>query len=284
MGKTRAISQIITGVNATDGAGVKLVRLFGGEVQAKAFDPFLMMDGFGSIDPSDYSKGFPWHPHRGIETITYLIAGSIEHKDSLGSIGVINSGDAQWMTAGSGIIHQEMPQATQRMLGIQLWLNLPKRHKMTTPRYGDILAHDIPVVQEGSTTVKVVAGEYRKITGAFTGAYVEPQFLDVELGKDSQWKLETQAQHTLFVYIVQGSASFAGSSNEVSHKHVVLFGTGDNLQVTAGTNGARILVFSAKPINEPIAWGGPVVMNTEAELNEAFAEMQAGTFIKTDQE
>lgn len=276
----RKIDQVITGTPATDGAGVKLVRLFGGEEQAKRFDPFLMMDGFDSINSSDYAKGFPWHPHRGIETITYLIRGNLEHRDSLGTIGVINDGDVQWMTAGSGIVHQEMPQDSDHMLGIQLWLNLPAKHKMTQPKYGDILSQDIPVVSEGDNIIRVISGKYRGTAGAFTGAYVEPTFLDVELASNTKWQLDTTAGHKYFVYVVSGSISTDGQ--DIADKHVVLYTDGDSIELTSGADGARLLVLGGKPLHETIAWAGPVVMNTEAELHLAFSEIQDGSFIKND--
>ncbi len=277
---TRQIHQIITGTPAIDGAGVKLVRLFGGAEQAKEFDPFLMMDGFDSIDPNDYAQGFPWHPHRGIETITYLIKGNLEHRDSLGTVGVINDGDVQWMTAGSGIVHQEMPQDSAHMLGIQLWLNLPKKHKMTQPKYGDILSRDIPVVSEEGSNVRVISGQYRDTTGAFKGEYVEPTFLDVELTGDTKWQLITTTGHKYFIYIVSGSIST--DSQDIAAKHVVLFKDGDSIELSSRKDGARLLVFGGKPLREPIAWAGPVVMNTEAELHSAFSELQDGSFIKND--
>lgn len=280
MSKSRKIQTIITGTPATDGAGVKLVRLFGGEDMAKQFDPFLMMDGFDSINSSDYAKGFPWHPHRGIETITYLIKGNLEHRDSLGTVGVINDGDVQWMTAGSGIVHQEMPQDSDHMLGVQLWLNLPREHKMTRPKYGDILSQDIPVVEDSGISVRVISGKYRDTAGAFTGAYVEPTFLDVSLDSNTKWQLDTMAGHKYFIYIVSGSIHT--DSQDISDKHVVLFTDGDSIQLTSGSEGARLLVLGGKPLREPIAWAGPVVMNTEAELHQAFLEIQDGSFIKND--
>jgi len=276
----RKIDQVITGTPATDGAGVKLVRLFGGEDQAKQFDPFLMMDGFDSINSSDYAKGFPWHPHRGIETITYLIRGNLEHRDSLGTVGVINDGDVQWMTAGSGIVHQEMPQDSEHMLGVQIWLNLPAKHKMTSPKYGDILSRDIPVVQEGDNTIRVIAGQYRDTIGAFSGEYVEPTFIDIELANDTKWQLDTTVTHKYFVYVVSGSIKTDGK--DIADKHVVLYTDGDCIELTSGGDGARLLVLGGKPLHEPIAWAGPVVMNTEAELHQAFAEIQDGSFIKNN--
>lgn len=278
MSKLRKIQRIITGVPATDGAGVKLVRLFGGEDMAKQFDPFLMMDGFDSVEPSDYAKGFPWHPHRGIETITYLIRGNLEHRDSLGTIGVINDGDVQWMTAGSGIVHQEMPQPSEHVLGVQLWLNLPRAHKMTEPSYGDILSQDIPVVQEGDNKIRAIAGKYRDTTGAFEGKYVDPTFLDVELGPNAKWSLSTTTGHTCFAYVVSGAISTDGQ--DIAYKHVVQYTDGEMIEIGASKDGARLLVLAGKPLREPIAWAGPVVMNTEAELHQAFSQIQDGSFIK----
>ena len=277
MSTIRKVSQIVKGVEATDGAGVKLVRLFG-LPHASSFDPFLMMDGFDSVDPADYQNGFPWHPHRGIETVTYIIEGSVEHQDSLGNKGVINSGDAQWMTAGSGIIHQEMPKQAERMRGIQLWLNMPRKHKMSKPAYGDILHHNIPVVKEKGSTIKIIAGEYKETKGAFTGRYVTPGFLDIELDKGASWELSIPKTHTLFVYVLEGSVDFAGT--QVASRQVALFEKGDSVQAVAGERGARFLLLHAEPIHENIAWGGPIVMNTEAELHQAFAELQSGSFIK----
>jgi len=279
MSNVRKVAQIIKGTDGTDGAGVKLVRLFG-QPHTASFDPFLMMDGFDSVDPADYQNGFPWHPHRGIETVTYIMEGNVEHQDSLGNKGVINSGDAQWMTAGSGIIHQEMPKQAERMHGIQLWLNLPRKHKMTKPAYGDILHHNIPVVNEAGSTIKVIAGDYKTTKGAFAGKYVAPCFLDVELAKGANWELQTPSSHTLFVYILEGSVDFAGT--EVTTKQVALFEKVDIVQASAGEGGARFLLLHAEPIGEAIAWGGPIVMNTEAELHQAFAELRADTFIKHD--
>ena len=279
MSKIRKIAQIIQGIDATDGAGVKLVRLFG-QPHTASFDPFLMMDGLDSVDPADYQNGFPWHPHRGIETVTYIIEGNVGHHDSLGNKGVINSGDAQWMTAGSGIIHQEMPKQAERMHGIQLWLNLPQKHKMTKPAYGDILHHNIPVVKEAGSTIKVIAGKYKTTKGAFTGKYVAPNFLGIELAKGASWELQTPSSHTLFVYVLEGSVDFAGT--KVATKQVALFEKGDTVKASAGEDGAKFLLLHAEPIGEPIAWGGPIVMNTEAELHQAFAELRADTFIKHD--
>ena len=261
-----------------DGAGVKLVRLFSAE-EAKEFDPFLMMDAFDSASPSDYERGFPWHPHRGIETITYLIDGSIEHQDSLGNRGVINSGGAQWMTAGSGIIHNEMPQESDRMRGFQLWLNLPKKHKMTIPSYGDIHKDNIPVVKKDGAEIRVVSGDFDGKSGAFEGGYVKPTFLDISLDKDSHIDISTNPEETVFIYIVDGQIIVNDSSHAIALKNVVLFDAGEAIRLSSKVENSRILYFSAKPLKEPIAWGGPIVMNTEAELRLAFAQLQRDTFI-----
>lgn len=285
MTQLRPIKRIITGQRTVDGAGVSLVRVLGYH-DAKDIDPFLMLDAFDSTNPADYTKGFPWHPHRGIETITYLIAGDIEHGDSLGNQGSILDGDCQWMTAGSGIIHQEMPKASPRMLGAQVWLNLPASAKMTDPSYGDIRQADIPVITESGATVHVVAGQYRETPGAFQGKYVPATYLDVELAAGSEWSFTTDPENTLLIYIFEGQAIFDpaqsvdNSSDLVDARQALLFGTGDTFWAKAGKNGIRFILLSGKPLKEPIAWGGPIVMNTREELNLAFQELDKGTFIK----
>lgn len=276
----RAINKVVAGRQAVDGAGVKLVRVFGNK-DVKEFDPFLMLDAFDSEDPEDYLKGFPWHPHRGIETITYLIQGSIEHGDSLGNKGTIFSGDCQWMTAGSGIIHQEMPKASQRLLGTQLWLNMPGEKKMSPPRYGDIKKNKIPLVKDGSASVHILSGNFRGVNGAFEGDYIKPLYFDVELNGDSEWSLETDPEHTLFIYIVQGGGIFQpDQKDEILEKNAVLFDSGKWFWVKAAPQGMRFLLLSAKPLKEPVAWGGPIVMNTQEELDQAFRELNNNTFIK----
>lgn len=280
MSKVRNIRKIVTGQRAVDGAGVKLVRVIGNR-DTKDFDPFLMLDAFDSTDPDDYTKGFPWHPHRGIETITYLIAGDIEHGDSLGNKGSILGGDCQWMTAGSGIIHQEMPKASNRMLGAQIWLNLPAKDKMVAPAYNGIAKSDIPVIDEGDKKIHIIAGVYSGQAGAVQGDYVKPLYLDVELNPGAEWTLATDQEATLFVYTVEGEGYFGASSdNFVSAKHAVLFGEGDMFQVKAGDKGLRLFLWSARPLREPIAWGGPIVMNTKEELELAFKELEENKFIK----
>ncbi|HEY8910977.1 MAG TPA: pirin family protein [Desulfosporosinus sp.] len=277
---TRTIRKIVTGSTQYDGAGVKLVRVIGHD-NVKDFDPFLMLDAFDSQDPADYIKGFPFHPHRGIETVTYLIQGDIEHKDSLGNKGNILDGCCQWMTAGSGIMHQEMPQAAERMLGVQLWLNLPRSYKMTQPQYRDISSAMIPKIQEDGCTIRIVSGRYGQTSGAVQGDYVKTLFLDVSIKAGSQWRLETDKEATLFIYIVEGTGYVDTEAQMlIDQRKAVLMGKGDEFFAQAGENGLRFLLFSGQPLEEPIAWGGPIVMNTHQELQQAFQEIEKGTFIK----
>lgn len=275
----RSIKRIVRGVHTTDGAGVHLVRVVG-QNDIDDFDPFLMLDAFDSDDPADYVAGFPWHPHRGIETVTYLIEGDIEHGDSLGNRGSIKDGDCQWMTAGSGIIHQEMPQATDSMLGAQLWLNLPADDKMCDPQYGDIQKENVPVVKDDIATVRVLAGSYGEIEGAFQGQHVPTTYLDVEVNPNQEWEFQSDPEATLFVYLVSGSASFDGGENFEDHHQAVLFTQDEYLRVKAGKEGARMLLLQAHPLHEPVAWGGPVVMNTDEELRQAFKDIRNDTFIR----
>jgi redox-sensitive bicupin YhaK (pirin superfamily) len=278
--KIRSIKKIIRGRAAVDGAGVHLVRLFGHD-DVYDFDPFLLMDAFDSRRPEDYIRGFPWHPHRGIETVTYLIKGDLEHGDSLGNSGSILDGDCQWMTAGSGIIHQEMPQPTERLLGCQIWLNLPAKDKMTAPAYNDILNEDVPLIEECGTKVHIIAGTYQGQRGAFEGKFVSPLYLDIEAGAGVEWTLDTDPESTLFIYTLGGGAIFDPiSENLIPEKTVVLFSEGEQFWMRSGETGVRMLLLSAPPLHEPIAWGGPIVMNTPQELNQAFADLRANTFIK----
>lgn len=282
MGTIRMINKVITGQHATDGAGVRLVRVIGYN-DIKEFDPFLMLDAFDSTNPEDYTKGFPWHPHRGIETVTYLIQGDIEHGDSLGNKGSILNGDCQWMTAGSGIIHQEMPKASERMLGVQLWLNLPAKDKMTSPQYRDIKNSNIPVTEDAGSKIHIISGSYKGKAGALQGDYVKPLMMDIELEAGSELSLDIEKDATLFVYIIQGEGCFNSDTQElISEKHAVLFDEGDTFYAKASSKGIRFLLLSAKPLKEPIAWGGPIVMNTKEELNQAFKEIEEGTFIKSN--
>lgn len=280
MSKIRAIRRVVTGSHQVDGAGVRLVRVIG-HADVEEFDPFLMLDAFDSRNPDDYIRGFPWHPHRGIETVTYLIKGDIEHGDSLGNAGHILNGGCQWMTAGSGIIHQEMPQASEHMLGFQLWLNLPRKDKWARPQYRDITIALIPKVQEVTGTVSVISGTYGKAKGATQGDYVQALVLDVIVKPNTPWRLPVDQKSTVFVYIVEGAGSFgADASTPMENHRAVLFGDGDELAVQAGPQGMRFMVFAGRPLREPVAWGGPIVMNTQEELQQAFAELDNGTFIR----
>ncbi|MGE5629182.1 MAG: pirin family protein [Solirubrobacterales bacterium] len=279
MNEVRSINKIITGMNTVDGAGVKLVRVIGFH-DTKEFDPFLMLDAFDSHNPEDYVKGFPWHPHRGIETITYLIKGDIEHRDSLGNKGSILDGQCQWMTAGSGIIHQEMPQPSERMLGVQLWLNLPAKDKMTAPKYRSITMKDIPVIEEKGSRIHIISGQYKDFKGAFFGDYVKALYMDVELEPGAEIIMDTKAEDTLFVYIVEGEAFFGAKEELVKEKHAILFNQGDKFYAKGSGGGIRFLLMSGKPLKEPVAWGGPIVMNTKEELEIAFKELDENTFIK----
>jgi redox-sensitive bicupin YhaK (pirin superfamily) len=281
MDKVRKIKKIVNGKNAIDGAGVKLVRLFGNG-ETEDFDPFLLMDGFDSTDPDDYIKGFPWHPHRGIETVTYLVSGEIDHGDSLGNKGKILDGDCQWMTAGSGIIHQEMPQPSELIRGVQLWVNLPAKHKMVNPKYRDIKNNMIPIVNEEHSKIKIISGEYKGQRGAINGDYVDVTYLDVDLEPNAQWTMETDPNSNLFIYTLTGSCIVKSNEGdiEIGAKNVVLFTKEEKFWIKGLNNGVRFLIISGKPLKESISWGGPIVMNTKEELNRAFAELNKGTFIK----
>lgn len=287
MGK-RTATQVIRGKQAVDGAGVHLRRVLGLR-NTTDFDPFLMLDGFDSTNPEDYIKGFPWHPHRGIETITYLINGNIEHGDSLGNKGTIHDLECQWMTAGSGIIHQEMPQASERMLGCQLWVNLPAKDKMTHPAYGDITKDKVTLVTEENATVRILAGTYKGKNGVFEGKYVKVKYLDIILAPNSTWQYsETPNDETLFVYLLDGTLAVDETLSDFEDKACAVLFTSSNVNeaandtvfVKSGDQGARFLLLAAKPLKEPIAWGGPIVMNTKQELEQAFEELDNGAFLK----
>lgn len=280
MDNIREIRKSVTGNRTVDGGGVNLVRVIG-KPDTQDFDPFLMLDAFDSVDPADYTKGFPWHPHRGIETITYLIKGDIEHEDSLGNKGSILDGQCQWMTAGSGIIHQEMPKASPRMLGVQLWLNLPAKDKMVAPQYHGITAADIPVVTEDGQTIRIIAGKYKGQAGARQGDYVKPLILDVEVNPAAEWTVATDPEATVFAYIIEGEGEFGPANGRiVPAKHALLFAAGSTFRVKASAQGVRFLLMAGQPLKEPIAWGGPIVMNTKAELSRAFEEIENNTFIR----
>lgn len=277
----RKIKRTVRGMQAVDGAGVHLVRVIGHN-DVEDFDPFLMLDAFDSSNPADYIKGFPFHPHRGIETATYLISGDIEHQDSLGNKGSIRDGECQWMTAGGGIIHQEMPQPTEHLLGAQLWVNLPRKHKMVEPKYRGLTADQISVVEEESgATIKVLSGDYKGTVGAMKGDFTDILYLDVDLKPDAVWTLQTIPQNTLFIYIVEGDAWFDEAQTQRGEKKTaVLFDNAETFYIKAGEHGIRFLLLSGEPIQEPVAWGGPIVMNTREELETAFRELEQGNFIK----
>lgn len=275
--KRREIVKQVRGQQTTDGAGVRLVRVLG-KPDVTDFDPFLMLDSFDSTDPADYVAGFPTHPHRGIETITYLIAGKIEHEDSLGNQGVIGSGESQWMTAGSGILHQEMPMASERMLGFQLWLNLPGGEKMAEPAYLGITRDMMPQLQKDGAVIRVLSGWFDGSAGV-TPRHIPATIYDIALPRDQTLTLETKPDETVFVFLLEGDALV--NDQPVLAKTAVLFGAGDFISVAArGDADLRFAFFSARPLREPIAWGGPIVMNTRQELDLAFEELNRGTFVK----
>ena len=276
----RSVSRVVSGANAVDGAGVKLVRVLG-HGTTEDFDPFLMLDAFDSINPDDYIRGFPWHPHRGIETVTYLIKGSIEHQDSLKNKGTIHPGSCQWMSAGSGIMHQEMPQEAKRMLGLQLWLNMPAKRKMTSPKYHPIESGDVPEVNENGAQVRVISGAYKGTKGAMQAEHVKMTMLDIALDPGAAFQIETPDEVTLVLYLFSGDGHFGEPTRQVGQKNAVLFTKGSEISFTAGDKGLRAMLFLAKPLYEPIAWGGPIVMNTKEELRQAFDELDRGEFIKS---
>ena len=277
--QSKPIKKITGGSVQYDGAGVKLVRVIGNQ-DVYDFDPFLMLDAFDSTDPKDYAKGFPWHPHRGIETVTYLISGEIAHGDSLGNEGAINDGCCQWMTAGNGIIHQEMPKEAKRMLGCQLWINLPQKNKMTEPVYRDIRSEQIPTVTEKGVSVRVISGTYNGTNGPEQGDFVRTIFLDVKLDPNIDWSFGVDPRKTVFCYMVEGSALVSESQQTIESGLGVLFGEGDTIDITATDKGLRFFIFVGMPLGEPIAWRGPIVMNTQDELKVASKELREGTFIK----
>lgn len=273
----RKIRKKVTGFQTQDGAGVRLVRVLGLET-VEEYDPFLMLDSFDSKNPEDYTKGFPFHPHRGIETITYLAKGRIKHRDHLGNEGVIGEGEAQWMTAGSGIMHEEMPEASEEMLGVQLWLNLPAVHKMTSPEYNDI--RDIQEVQEETALVRVVSGEYKNVKG-FQGKYIPADFYDIRLIENKEFTFQTKAENEVYLFLLKGDLEVEGEF--CKEKTAVAFERGEAVSVkSVEGKPAEFLVFSAPKLSEPVVWGGPIVMNTQEELRQAFYELQTGTFVKED--
>jgi redox-sensitive bicupin YhaK (pirin superfamily) len=281
MAKIRNIQQILKAKPVIEGAGVHLKRALGNEHSPK-LDPFLLFDDFSSNDPEKYIKGFPWHPHRGIETITYILKGQVEHGDSMGNKGIISGGDVQWMTAGSGIIHQEMPVKTGdgQLSGFQLWANLPASHKMMPPRYRDIKSADIPeVILEKGIKVKVICGKISGAEGPVTDIITEPEYLDITIPAGTEFSYKTPSGHTVMVYVISGKAFFS-PENEADSGSLVHYKDGDELLITTGSEVVRFLLISGKPIGEAVAWYGPIVMNTREELNTAFREYNEGTFIK----
>ena len=298
----RPVKRLIKAKPTIEGAGVHLRRAFGFG-NTRDFDPFLLLDDFRNDRPEDFLAGFPWHPHRGIETITYVLSGTVDHGDSLGNRGVLGSGDVQWMTAGSGIIHQEMPHGDRdgRMHGFQLWANLPSSLKMTAPRYQDVQSTDIPeVTDDDGTRVRVICGTVWGATGPVDGIAAEPQYIDVSVPPGRKKSLAVETTRPAFAYVFTGSGKFRDASDpqavrtdrirptdalapgdeDADNRSLVLFDAGDHVTVQAGEDGIRFLLVSGKPLEEPVAWHGPIVMNTQDQLREAFAEYQAGTFLK----
>jgi len=265
-----------------EGAGVRLRRAFGfGDTDS--YDPFLLLDDFRNDNPDDYLAGFPWHPHRGIETVTYVLAGTVDHGDSLGNQGTLRAGDVQWMTAGSGIMHQEMPTGDEdgRMHGFQLWANLPASLKLTEPRYQDVGAANIPdVTDDDGTCVRVVCGEFWGQTGPVDGVAAAPRYLDVSIPPGVKRSLPVDTHHTAFAYVFEGSASYGIQQAQTGNRSLVLFDTGDEVVVSTGDDGVRFLLVSGEPLREPVAWRGPIVMNTAEQLQLAYTELRDGTFIR----
>ena len=277
----RKIKMTIQAQPTIEGAGVRLKRVFGND-EVRYLDPFLLLDNFGSDNPNDYLAGFPWHPHRGIETITYMIRGEVEHKDSLGNGGVIRTGDIQWMTAGSGIIHQEMPKRTEGMMvGFQLWANLPASHKMMDPRYRDITADMTPLVKTETMQVKIICGEFKGISGPVQDIITEPQYYDVKISPNSEFIHRFPKGHTVFAYIFEGKGYFDENKDPLKKAgQLILYEDGEDIYVFAKDH-LRFLLVSGKPIREPVAWYGPIVMNTQKELEIAFKEFREGSFLKS---
>jgi hypothetical protein len=280
---TRKIRQIFKGQPTIEGAGVHLRRAFGFD-EVPLLDPFLMLDDFCGDKPEQYIKGFPWHPHRGIETITYMLHGEVEHGDSLGNKGAIHPGDVQWMTAGSGIIHQEMPKGDLegRMGGFQLWANLPAAQKMMGPRYRDVKREHIPVINlKNGGEIRIICGELEGKKGPVQDIVIDPQYLDVSVPRDSEFMHAVKRGHTALAYVFEGSGRFdEQKSRSAARENLVLFSDGDQVAVRTEKQPVRFLLISGKPIGEPVAWRGPIVMNTQEELKLAFEEYRSGTFIK----
>jgi len=278
----RRVEAVLPSRETIEGAGVHLKRAFGANEVPK-LDPFLLLDDFRSDNPLDYVAGFPWHPHRGIETVTYMLDGFVEHGDSLGNAGVIGPGDVQWMTAGSGIVHQEMPRGRENVMGgFQLWVNLPRNHKMTDPRYQEFRAEKIPEAQAGKgARVRVVAGSVAGVEGPVRDIAVQPQYLDVRLEAGRLFEQAIPRGHRAFAYVVSGRASFDPDGRETTDaENLVLLRDGDLVRVRTGADPVRFLLVSGKPLAEPVAWWGPIVMNDRRELQQAITEFHEGTFVK----
>ncbi|UCG29713.1 MAG: pirin family protein [candidate division WOR-3 bacterium] len=273
--------EVIRSKPTIEGAGVHLKRAFGFHEVPK-FDPFLLLDDFGSDDPRDYILGFPWHPHRGIETVTYMKSGMVKHEDSIGNKGIIRSGDVQWMTAGSGIVHQEMPQQYEgRMRGFQLWVNLPASHKMMPPRYREVKSEQIPeVVLDDGVVVKLISGELGGKRGPVRDIIVDTEYFDVVVPSSKSFKYDIKDGFKTFAYVYDGRALFKPKKMPITAGDVVIFHGIDKVEVNADNETAHVLLVSGRTINEPVAWYGPIVMNTKEELDVAFREYQEGDFIK----
>ncbi len=300
---TRKINRVMKGKPTIEGAGVNLKRVFAHE-HAPQFDPFLLFDDFQSKNPEDYIKGFPWHPHRGIETITYVLTGEVEHGDSMGNEGVISSGEVQWMTAGSGVIHQEMPRISGdgTLCGFQLWANLPASHKMIPPRYRGIQQDEIPLVQgKNGVDIRIICGKVNGVQGPVTDVVIDPEYLDVMIPANTDFKYPVKSGHTVMAYVLTGKGFFDPNRDPYSYEiegenyfdlereamigpqTMVVYDDGEQLHITSGNDGIRFLLMSGKPIGEPVAWQGPIVMNTKEELRTAFEDLKRGTFIRDNE-
>ena len=298
----RPIKQLTQAAPVIEGAGVHLHRAYGFG-KTEDFDPFLLLDDFRNDNPDHYRAGFPWHPHRGIETITYILSGTVEHGDSLGNQGSLGAGDIQWMTAGRGILHQEMPKgdANGQMHGFQLWANLPAAHKMTAPRYQDVQTTDIPeITDDDGTKARVICGTFWGQKGPVEGINPDPRYLDIAIPPGGHKILPVETDRHAFAYIFAGAGTFRDasapqsvktehldlsgevSSEEMGNRSLVLFDNGNEVTVQAGAQGIRFLLVSGRPLEEPVAWRGPIVMNTQEELQQAFSELQNGSFIRND--
>ena len=279
----RAIKRLATSKPTIEGAGVRLHRAFGFG-NTSELDPFLLLDDFRGDVPDDYLAGFPWHPHRGIETITYVLAGTVEHGDSTGNRGIIGPGDVQWMTAGSGIIHQEMPKgdAAGRMYGFQLWANLPSALKMTAPRYQDVKGADVPEIEEADgTKIRIICGSFNGVKGPVDNIAADPIYLDVSVPSGQTKTIGVEATRHAFAYVFAGAGAFYDASGPIAYnRSLVIFDNGDEVMVRAGDDGVRFLLVSGRPPREPVAWRGPIVMNTQEQLRQAFDELDKGTFLK----